>query len=62
MTITWWTVTLLLALTLSVRAAGWLPLAGPGTPVTGGKLLLADGASFLLLVDGTSKLCLAGGC
>lgn len=27
-----------------------------------GKVLLVDGVSFLLLTDGTSKLCRAGGC
>lgn len=27
-----------------------------------GKILMVDGASFLLKVDGTSKICRAGGC
>lgn len=39
----------------------------PGTvtnaaPPISGKLLLADGSSFLLQTDGTSKICLSGGC
>lgn len=41
---------------------------GVSVPSTGGalapngKVLLADGVSFLLQTDGTSKVCLAGGC
>jgi hypothetical protein len=31
-------------------------------PQPTGKILLADGVSFLLLTDGVSKLCRAGGC
>lgn len=31
-------------------------------PQATGKILLADGVSFLLLTDGASKLCRAGGC
>lgn len=32
------------------------------TPPTTGKILLVDGTSHLLQVDGASKICLAGGC
>ena len=31
-------------------------------PGTTGKILLVDGVSFILQTDGTSKICLAGGC
>lgn len=35
--------------------------SGSGTAVTG-KILLVDGASFILQTDGTSKICISGGC
>jgi hypothetical protein len=44
--------------------ATWLPLfksAGGGGD-TPGQLLLSDGVSFILQTDGTSRICLAGGC
>ena len=31
-------------------------------PQPTGKILLVDGASFILQTDGTSKVCRAGGC
>lgn len=34
---------------------------GSGGAITG-KILLVDGSSHLLQVDGTSKICRAGGC
>jgi hypothetical protein len=37
-------------------------VGGSGPPPISGKLLLVDGVSFLLQTDGTSKICLAGGC
>lgn len=37
-------------------------VGGSGPPPISGKLLLVDGSSFLLQTDGTSKICLAGGC
>ncbi len=52
------------AITLSVSTPGFvLGLAGGGTspppPPIGSFLLLADGVSYFLLADGTSKLELA---
>jgi len=41
---------------------GFSPNAGAVAPAASGKILLADGVSFLLKVDGASKLCRAGGC
>ena len=35
---------------------------GGSVPLPTGKILLVDGVSFLLLTDGVSKLCRAGGC
>lgn len=35
---------------------------GNGGPKPTGKILLVDGASFVLQVDAASKICLAGGC
>ena len=35
---------------------------GNGAGGGNGKILLVDGASFILQTDGTSKICLAGGC
>ena len=35
---------------------------GMVTPAATGKVLLANGSSFLLETNGTSKVCLAGGC
>ena len=52
-------------------ARGFCPggFPGPGVttqggslPAATGKILLVDGASFILLTDGASKLCRAGGC
>jgi hypothetical protein len=45
--------------------SGRFPMAGrvgSGETAQSGKLLLVDGVSFLLQVDGASKICLAGGC
>lgn len=36
-------------------------LGGTAAPSTN-RLLLVDGTSFMLQTDGTSKICLAGGC
>lgn len=36
--------------------------SGGGVTLPTGKILLVDGTSFLLKVDGTSKVCRAGGC
>ncbi|WP_027517871.1 hypothetical protein [Bradyrhizobium sp. WSM1417] len=33
-----------------------------GAGANTGSILLVDGSSFLLQVDGTSRVCLAGGC
>jgi hypothetical protein len=41
---------------------GFPPSGGSITPPAGNRLLLVDGASFLLQTDGASKVCLAGGC
>lgn len=52
----------------SGAVAGTLLLMGAGPGTTGGappasnNVLFVDGASYLLLVDGSSNLCLAGGC
>lgn len=35
---------------------------GGGVPPATGKIMLVDGVSFLLQVDGASKICRAGGC
>lgn len=57
-------------LVTAVFISGFAPLAAtasvliltrPAASVMG-KILLADGTSFLLLTDGTSELCRAGGC
>jgi hypothetical protein len=40
--------------------SGWIHGSVPTTST--GKILLIDGASHLLKVDGTSKICIAGGC
>lgn len=50
---------LVLLIVIAAVTSGWTH--GTTGPISG-KLLLADGASFLLQVDGTSKICLAGGC
>ena len=34
----------------------------PAAPGGGGKILLVDGASFVLQTDAASKICRAGGC
>lgn len=61
---------LLIAVTIMISSAafagGFMLLHvgsadGSGAAVTG-KILLVDGASFILQTDGTSKICLAGGC
>lgn len=36
--------------------------SAPAAPAASGKILLVDGASFILQTDGTSKICRAGGC
>jgi len=42
---------------------GASPNIGSVTPPgSSGKILLVDGVSFILQTDGTSKICLAGGC
>jgi len=41
---------------------GGVNTQGGSIPAPTGKILLADGVSFLLLTDGASKLCRAGGC
>lgn len=42
----------------STYAAGFLMLSDQ--PV--GKIMLTDGMSFMIQTDGTSKVCLEGGC
>lgn len=51
------------ALTASQRAAilGSKPSGGGGGG-SSGSVLLVDGSSFLLQVDGASRICIAGGC
>lgn len=38
------------------------PAGGGGIPPATGKILLVDGASFILQTDAASKVCRAGGC
>lgn len=43
-------------------AMGAQGVGGPVAPATKGSILLVDGSSHLLQVDGVSKICIAGGC
>lgn len=45
----------------SVTLLGVGKMGGGAAPTTG-RMLLADGVSFILQTDGISKICLAGGC
>jgi hypothetical protein len=47
---------------ISFGADGGISGTGKQIPQPTGKLLMADGVSYLLLADGVSKICLAGGC
>lgn len=42
--------------------AGFCTGSGPSVPEPSGKILLVDGASFILQTDAASKICRAGGC
>ena len=49
---------------ISPQPAGGIsaPLMAASAPANTGKILLVDGTSHMLQNDGTSKICLAGGC
>lgn len=44
------------------NGGGFSPNAGAGVALPTGKILMTDGASFILQTDGASKICRAGGC